>query len=232
MTTARDIITDALRKIHVLGKGSSLDNDEAQDALGTLNQMLSSISVQGGYVYAETKETFNLGSAISYTIGSGGDFNTTRPVKITSMYTTLGDIDYPTQQISNTEYSYITSKDVAGGNPYYFYYDGNYPLGRIYFYPQPIGGTVTINSLKQLSSFTTLDTTFVLPPEYEAMLVYNLATWIAPEYEREASASVQRIAKQTKNNVLIQNSQKDYYTSSINVPSRNAQYGNILQGFD
>jgi hypothetical protein len=232
MTTARDIIKDMLRKIHVLGKGSSLDDDEAQDALGTLNQMLSSWSVQGGYVFTETKETFNLGSAASYTIGSGADFNTSRPLKITSMYTTSGSIDYPVLQISNTDYSYISSKNTAGSDPYYFYYDANYPTGTIYFYPKPTGGTVTINSLKQLTAFSTLDTAYNLPPEYEAALVYNGAVWIAPEYEREANMTVQRIAKQTKNNVLIQNSQKDYYTSKIDVPSRDRVKGNIFEGYE
>ena len=233
MTTARTIIEDALRKIHVLGKGLSLDNDEADDALGVLNQMLASLSSQGGYVYAETKETFNLSTAASYTIGSGGDFNTTRPVKIISMYTTTGTTDYPVIQIGSVDYANITQKDTSTTYPDYFYYDAAFPTATIYFYPKPVGGTVTINSLKHLTSFSTLDTAYSMPPEYEAMLVYNLAEWIAPEYEKEAAPTVKRIAKQTKNNVLIQNNQREVYTSMINVPEReNTDFINIYEGWD
>lgn len=232
MTTARTIIEDALRKIHVLGKGVSLDNDEADDALGVLNQMLASLSAQGGYVYAETKETFNLTGAGSYTIGSGGDFNTTRPLKIINMYVTSGGTDYPVMQIGSTQYSNIPQKTTTATYPDWFYYDGGFTLGTIYFYRVPISGTVTMSSLKHLSSFATLDTAYSMPPEYEAMLVYNLSEWIAPEYEKEASPTVKRIAKQSKNNVLIQNNQKEVYTSEVNVPDRDVNYRNIYEGWD
>lgn len=233
MTTARDLIKDALRKIHVLGKGQSLDSDEANDALRLLNSMLSMWSVQGDMVYISSKETFPLTGAGTYTIGTGLDFNTVAPLYITSAYVTSGTIDYELHKIDDKEYSAIAQKTISSSIPEYYYYDDN-PTARIYLYPVDSGATsITINSIKPLTAFATLDTVYDMPAEYEIALVYNLAVLIAPEYEKEPTMSVMRVAKESKVAIQTQNKRNDKRLASLDgIPSRGQATGNIYQGYE
>lgn len=234
MSTARDIVKDALRKIHVLGTGSSLDATEANDALSVLNDMLATISAEGGYIYQEDKETFNLVSGQGvYTIASGGDFNTTAPLDIKAAFTTVGEIDYPLEKYDEKEYALITQKNITGYSGGIYYYDQNFPTAKIYLYPVPTTGTITLYTRKYLTQFTDLDTAYAFPDYYRTMLVYNLAEWIAPEYEREASASVKRIAKRSRNAVTAQNKRNNRPLSRLlGIPSRrgNGSYTGFLGG--
>lgn len=205
MTTARDLIKAAYRKINILGQGSSLTSEEANDGLSALNAMLASWSTQGALIYTETKETFSLTGALSYTIGSGGDFNTSIPVEILAAYVTYSEIDYPVQVIDSSEYALISNKDEPG-TPTQLYFDSNYPLANIYLWPINFSSTtLTLISLKQLTNFSSLDTDFTMPPEYERAIIHNLAVELAPEYEREASMTVKRIAKQSLDWIRAQN---------------------------
>ena len=237
MADARDIIKAALRKIHVLGTGSSLDANEADDALSTLNDMLASFSAEGAIVFQETKETFNLSNQASFTIASGGDFNTTAPLYITSAYVTQGSTDYPVTPYDEQEYSRISQKGVSGSVPRIYYYDSNFPTATIYLYPVPSGSdTFTMISRKALTSFTDLDTSFAMPEQYKAMLIFNLAIWLAPEYEREPSFTVKELAAKTKKTVMIQNERNEKHASMLTgIPSRGStgQYSenNVLGGY-
>lgn len=232
--TARDIVTDILRKIHVLGAGASLDETEANDVLSTVNDMLATWSVQGNLVFTETEETFNLvNGQAAYTIGSGGDFNTTRPVKITSAYISIGDTDYPLVSYEQAEYSAIADKEVTG-TPDIYYYDADFPLATIKLYPVPSGvDTITINSEKPLTGFTDLDTVYALPPEYRSAIVYNGAVWVAPEYEREASMTVKKLATQTKTAVKTQNAKNNKNSSVVDAPQQSGTTtGNVYRGYE
>jgi hypothetical protein len=233
MATALDIIKSSLRKIHVLGAGAPLSNEEASDALSTLNAMLSTWSAEGSLIYTESKETFNTTGAASYTIGSGADFDTVRPLYFSAVYVTQGNIDYPLNQIDNQQYARIAQKDL-GSIPEVYYYDAGFPTATLFLYPAPTStSTVTLYSFKPLTSFTNLTTDFSMPEEYRAALEYNLAEWIAPEYEREASPSVKKIAKQTKDAVIGQNRRNENFISTIDVPAdrSNKDSGNIYGGW-
>lgn len=232
MTTARDIIKSALRKIAVLGAGASLSANEADDALNALNSMLASWSAEGNMVYVETKETFNLTNDRIYTIGSGADFDTTRPINIKSAYVTQGGTDYPLSEYNNTQYSHLSNKDSTTGIPDVYYYDGDFPTAKIYLYPAPNSvATITINSIKPLTQFTSLTTDFTFPGEYLLALETNLAVLIAPEYEREASPTVKQMAIESKSIVGSQMAKKGYPTSVTDAPSMSTYGGyNIYEG--
>lgn len=232
MATARDIIKSALRKISAIGTGAPLPAEEASQGLEVLNDMLSTWSAEGDLVFTETRETFNLTSAASYTIGSGGDFDTTRPLYFNAVYVSQGSIDYPLTMIDNKQYANIPLK-TTGSIPDVYYYDTGYPLGTIFLFPAPsAASTITLYSVKPLTSFTSLDTDFAMPEEYKSALIYNLATWIAPEYEREASPTVQRLAKRTKSAVVAQNKRNENYMAMLDVSAdRKRDSGNIYEGY-
>lgn len=238
MTTARDIITSALRKIAVLGTGSSLSSDEANDALLTLNNLMSSFSAEGAMVFQETKETFPLvNGQFEYTIGIGSDFSTVSPLSISAAYVTQGSTDYTLSAYDEVEYAGIAQKSITGSVPDIYYYDNNFPVANIFFYPAPSGAsTFTMYTRKPLTEFTDLDTVFAMPAQYESMLIHNLAEWIAPEYEREASPTIRMLAEKTKKTVEVQNNKNEGHISSLSgIPSGGAggynSRRNVLGGY-
>ena len=225
MATARDIIKSALRKIHVLGTGSTLSNEDAADGLESLNDMLSIWSIEGNLIYTDTAEQFSLVSGTgSYTIAAAGDFATTRPTEITSAYVSQGNTDYILEWYSQEQYNAISDKTTQG-TPSIYYYDGNFPTGTIYLSNVPNGiDSITISSSKVLTQFDDLDGVFAMPPEYLAALKFNLAEWLAPEYEREPSMQVKSIANTTKEAVRAQNTKNEKYVSEIDMPASENDY--------
>ena len=83
MSNPRSIIKGAFRALGRLGRGRDLTGDEATDGLELLNQLIASWKGEGLLLpYRTTEQLTYSTSKISYTIGSGGDFNTVRPVQI------------------------------------------------------------------------------------------------------------------------------------------------------
>jgi hypothetical protein len=231
MTTARSIIEQASRKIHVLGRGQTLSAEEANDALKALNTLLSSFSAEAGTIFNKSRETFPLTGVQSYTIGPGGNFNTTPPIIILSAYISSGALDYPPlEQKTVGEYDTIALKNV-GGSPEIFYYDNSLPLGRIWLYPVAASGyTLTITSLKALTSFADLTTDYTLPDGVEMMLVFNLGVILCPDYEKEPSPYLLSEAKRTKTVVEVACRRNNYPTSTVDFGDGFAN-GNIFSGW-
>ena len=198
MTTALDIITKAMQKCGILTKTESPDADETADALDCLNALLSSWSNESMLIYTRALENFPLvAGTISYSIGSGQTFNTTRPTQILSAYVRQGSVDYPVEVINDENYAKITFKTMQG-IPTYLNLDNGFPAGTIKLYPSPLAGlTLFILSEKVLSSFALSDTVS-LPPGWERALVYNLAVEISPEYGQQVDPLVLKIANDSK----------------------------------
>lgn len=79
-TTARNILTASYLDIGVLAAEQPMSSDMGQDGLRRLNNMVSGIQLQSGYVNAIVRNVFPLTAGKSvYTIGVGGDFNVPRP---------------------------------------------------------------------------------------------------------------------------------------------------------
>lgn len=213
MATARGIIESALRKIHVFGRGQSLDSGEAQEALEALNNLISSWSVEGAMLYFSDEETFPLDGSLTYTMGTGGDFDTVVPFEINSAFISNGGLDYILDSINQQEYNAIALKTTGSiSDSYYFDYD--YPTASISLYPvAPSGYSITINSTKRLNEFSGLTTVVDFPPEYRRALIYNLAVDLAPDYEKEAPMTVLKIAGESKSAVIGANTRNDALVS-------------------
>jgi hypothetical protein len=207
MATALTIITRAMRLAGVFTKGTPPDDDEAADGLDALNTMLDSMSLERLFVYQLLQESKALTSSVgSYTIGSGGAFNTTRPTKIVDpcFVRDSGNNDTPLIILNAEQYGRIVGKTVDGSYPQYLFYDGAYVSGlaTIFLYPEPAASlTLYINSLKQLQQFTALTTEIALPPGYKRMLEYNLAVEFGPEFDVDIPDRVERIAAKSRANL-------------------------------
>lgn len=198
-TSALDIITGAARLLGVVFKSEALDADEANDGLIALNDMLDTWSNDDLTTFAYTLENFPLTGSASYTIGPGGDFNTSRPINIVTALVRIGTIDYELFPITQEQYQTdIASKGITSPIPKFITYDNGYPLGTIKMYAVPsAGGTLYLQSNKPLSNLSSLTSTVDLPPGWKRALKYNLALDIAPEYGAEPSDLVIRTAAQS-----------------------------------
>lgn len=199
MTTARQLIKSALRKIGAITKNENPTADEAVDGLQALNGILSSWSNDSTKIYARAIESFVLTSGDGeYTIGAGADFNTTRPVSIVSAYVRSGDVDYTLEKVTDSDFADIGFKSVQG-IPRYINYDYNYATGKIKLYPVPGSGyTLYLISEKELSTIASLDTDIAFPPGWERALIYNLALDLSPEYGQPVTQEIYSIASEAK----------------------------------
>ena len=232
MTTARSIIKQSLRKGNIIGKGENLENEQAQDGLLALNNLLSSWSVEGGYVFTETRESFQSTGATSYTIGTGGDFNTEKPYSINAMFARSSNIDYQLSNNDQKQYASISYKSIEG-IPTGYYFDNDYPLSNIFIFPIPNASyEIHIYSDKILEAFTSLDDDISLPAGYERALVYNLYLELAPEYSQQPPQNLMRLAGTSKKIVFKSNTKNENNIVVVdNALTINTDDFNIRRGY-
>ena len=229
MGTATQIITDALKKLGVWEKGETIDADEGADGLRSLNFLIDSWANDNLMLYQQVQRTKALTSSDGqYTIGSGGDIDTTRPVRIVSAYCRdANNGDYTIKIINASQWARITLKTTAGSYPDYLYYRPNYPLGEINLYPEPGSGlTLYLECWDQITQFATGATSASLPPGYERALIYNLALEIAPEYGVNVSPEVAKLAAESREFIQdVNNVEIPVLMSSIGAPYWNKWTG-------
>ncbi len=203
MATVSDMVLRSLRLIGEKGIGGTLTSAEQTAYLADMNTFLESCSLDRLLVYQLLQESLALTTSTgSYTIGSGGAFNTTRPNRIVDpcFIRDSNSIDSPLDIISAETYGRITSKTVDGSTPRYLFYNQAYSsgLGTIYLYPEPSASlTLYINSWKQLQSFSAISDTVTLPPGYRRFIEYNFAIEVAGGF-MPVSAEVIKVAKESK----------------------------------
>lgn len=197
MATAGAIIRRALRTIGAIAGGETPSATEQADALEALNAMLDSWRTESLSVYATRDETLTLTGAASYTIGTGGDLNTTRPVKIESAYQRISDTDYPLFLASSSAWARLSAKSTTGTTAEWLYYEPTQPLGTIRLYPNPSSGTLHIVTWVPLASYAATDDVS-LPPGYQDAITYNLAVRLSPEFGRTVTPEIAALARATK----------------------------------
>ena len=194
MATAATIIKRSLRLIGALAAGETPTADEQADALEALNAMLDTWRTASLSVYALRDETLTLTGVASYTIGTGGNLNTTRPVHIESAYERLNDTDYPIRIAPASAWYKIAAKSSTSDVAEWLYYEPAYPLGTLYLYPKATTGVLHLVTWVPLTSYAAADSV-ALPPGYQDAITYNLAVRIAPEYGRPVTPELAAIAR-------------------------------------
>lgn len=199
MATARAIIRRALRKASVLSRGMPLSAEDANDGLEELNGLLASWSTDGLAVLARVRVTKTLSTGVAtYTIGSGGDIDTARPLMVDAAYLRVDGSDYPVRVIGSDRYDEVVRKG-ADRRPTRLYYEPGVTLGTIFLDGEPTSADVLhLTLLQSITAVASLDTEVAIAREAEDAVVYNLAVRMAPEYGKETSRSVTALAVQTK----------------------------------
>jgi len=203
--TALQLIDAALRNLKVLYTGQSSSTDQRSEALQTLQMMLRNWSAERLMVhYIIEQENFTLTSGTAkYTIGSGGTFDTERPVRILGGSIRTSGLDSPLKIIDRNRYSRIANKSLAE-TPSWLWYNPVYPLGEIYLYPVG-GGDIYLDSQKRLTEPSLVTSSIAFAPEYDEAIEYNLTRRLAPKFNRELTNNVIDMARITKDEIMILN---------------------------
>lgn len=208
MAAAIDIIKGALRLIGVLAEGETPEAEDASISLSALNGMLDSWNIEPLLIYQLQVEAFALSPGVgSYSIGAGQVFDTARPVSIENAFIRDGSgTDTPLVRFEFDRWDDVPNKS-AVGQPEALTYEPGFPYGQIKLWPAPSSAdTLHIRTMKPLNSALTLATTLVLPPGYERAIRFNLAVELAPEFGREAPATVQSVAIDSLRKIKAANS--------------------------
>lgn len=219
MSTVSDLIKGSLRLIGAIAQGETPSSNASADALSALNDMLESWSNDGFLIYHQVIESLTLtASTASYTIGSSGAFNTTRPVRIANaLVKQSGSNDeIPIRIYNEDEWAQISDKTLTSILPHGIYYDPNFALGLIYVWPVPSAtASLILYSDKPLSNFSLIADTVSLPPGYKEAMRYNLAVRLAPEYGRPISQDIAMLASESKAAIMRTNNEPVYMQSDV-----------------
>lgn len=197
---ASTLITRAHRLIGQVDPGSSCTSDELSIGLEAMNALLDSWRNDRLMCYAKRDESFPLvATTDSYTIGNGGTFNTTRPVKIDAAYLAVDGTSTNVRILYEKEFASIAYKASTSDRPDCLWYSPGVPLGTIKVYPVPSAvATLHLMTWSPLEAFESTSDAVYLPPGWQEALASNLALRLAPEYEIEASSTVIQMAREAK----------------------------------
>jgi hypothetical protein len=197
--TAQELCEAALRKNRVIDPGETAPTQDLADTFEELIRMLHSWSADGLFVYVAEEDTHTLAAGTaSYTIGSGGDIDTDRPINIRpGTYVRANGLDMPLKIVGLSRYNRYLQKTVGADYPSSIMYLPEYPLGKLYLWP-PGGGELHLWSMKRLAQPAAVGNDTVIPEEYQDCIVWNLACRIAPEFIGDPTPFMMKMAKDTK----------------------------------
>jgi hypothetical protein len=190
MATATSIINRALRMCGAIDAIETPSAADLSNGLDALNEIIAGMSIARGLIHAQTTETLTLtGGDGNYSIGSGADFDTARPIAIESAYITVNGIDSPLCIDGRNAYNAIADKTTQG-TPSTLYYDATFANGNIRFYPVPDEAyTVTISAWKEISQIAAVGDAVSLPEYLLSYLKVALAINLAHEYRQPVSSA-------------------------------------------
>lgn len=206
--TVLQLIQMALKACGAVGIGQTALASDTADALTYLQMMLAQWQERRWLVYSLTDLPLTSTGAESYTFGAGGDFNFPYVPHLESAFfrqtidSIPQSIDYPVRIINAREdYNRISLKSLSTF-PQYCFYDAQYPLANVYFWPIAPAAMYELHLtvMTQLPLLTGLTQTLILPPAYQEAIVQNLAVRLRVHYqlpEDQVLSALARVALQT-----------------------------------
>lgn len=199
-TTALDLITRSMKLAKVIGTGETPTPEESMDALATLNDILENWGTEPMSLWSATNFTgATVGGQATYTIGPGGNLNTTRPTQINGAYVNFNGVDFPVDVVGQLEYNDISLKTYQQPIPNQLLYVNEFPLGFLTLWPVPTGVMpITLTFDRLLTQIPTLATAINYPPGAAKALRYALAIELGAEYGMPLDAATMAMAADAK----------------------------------
>lgn len=236
MTKVRDLLNDALIQAGVQDPSESMEASKAAFGLRELNRLLSSWANEDLMIPTKDRLTFNLvGGKQSYTIGVGGDFNTTYPVRpgqIDYVSVLVNGIELPVETMNDEQWRDITVKTVSSTFPLQMWANGNYPLNTLYFWPIPSAANSLVMSVwGQITAFADVNAAVTLPPGYEDAIVPALAVRLSTGYGVQPSPVLVSMAQGAKARIKAMNWEPSYRSVDSGLTSGKTNIGQKSRGY-
>lgn len=186
--TILTLITDALEDLSVYGANDEVSAPDAAMALRKLNTLIDLWNADGLSAYVNvTLAKALVASQQTYTVGSGGDFAGTRPPDVIRAWVTVNGQDIPLEAYTEEQWDAIAEKATTSSYPTAFWYETDYPLANVHFWPVPTGtNTVTLRYRGLLSTVNVLSTQISFPPGYRLALQKALSVELASSFGQRA----------------------------------------------
>lgn len=201
MTVWNTLFDTCLQEIGVLASGETGGTSDRALCLARANLLLGAWSRDLDALYFQTTESLTWsGGNTSRTIGSGGNFNTTRPQRIIRAQYRIDSNDYDLDLIDHDIYQGITDKSSQSNYPEAIAYNPTNAsgLGTLFVWPVPSSEmTLLLTSYKPFTAISDPTADSGLPPGYEDAFVLNLSYRLQkpflkindPQLERDADAA-------------------------------------------
>jgi hypothetical protein len=192
MATAADLIRRSLKLLGVLAAGEPLSAEDQADCLVELNALLGTWANERLAVHGVRRSTHTLTAALSpHTIGTGGTFAVTRPLKIDGAgVIRVGETaETPLELLTDAEYQAIAEKAQQEDVPQRLWVEWTHPAAKLWLWPVPTSAaTLVLYTPSRVGEFAAADTVS-LPDGYENALAHALALQVAPMYGVEPSGA-------------------------------------------
>ena len=211
--TVSDLIQSSFRLIGTVAAAEVLETNELNDALISLNQMISSWNTEGASLFGRERITVSVNTgANSYALSK-------RPQHIESASVAISGIDSELEIVDSAGWEQVPEKAMSSVYIKKLFCDYAYPNSQVYIWPTPrLTGTLEVWIYTILTQFASLTTTIDLPPGYEQALRYNFAVAMLPEYPREqADPSLPAQAQMYKASIVQLNT-GNHMTSRAGLP--------------
>ena len=206
MALCSDILQDAAEKMGVYASTELLSNNSSDQTrmFNVLNNMLDSWSNESLTCFEELEQSGVLVVGQSqYTIGSGGNFNVTRPLRIKDGPGAAYILDpngnkYGVTVRPRDSWNLISNPtEVTANVPTDIFYDPQYPLAVMNVFPIPnISWTLFWDSYLPFTVFASVGTAVSLPPGYVKAMVDNLAVEAWPYFKPDGPPPPQLLMRQ------------------------------------
>lgn len=193
--TVLDVITESLQLLQVYASSEQVTSADANLGMFVLQDMMDDWSNQSLATYEVLEQSATLvPGQQSYTIGPGGNFDMTRPIRILTDPGTAYVQDFN----GNNYYMAVVPRDkwnlygnrsiqIVSDFPDTLFYDPQFPLGIINVLPVPtIAYTMFWDSYLQFGNFLSLTQVVSLPPGYNRAIKTNLAVCLKPYFKTAA----------------------------------------------
>lgn len=207
MTTARELIEDALGDIGVLDPQEPMTGDQAAQGLRTLNRVVDDWNARQLSVYA-VKEVQASFAGATATIGTGLTINTDKPLRLEpGCYYVKSGLSYPLTVWTQQDYNSIILKSNAGDYPTGIYFDRLIP-GTVYVWPVPsVAVDYRLMVFSKLSQFADLDTAYSFPDGYANAFFYTLCERLPAAYNLPVNPDSKALAVSARQAIKTNNTQ-------------------------
>lgn len=184
--------------------------------------------------------TFTTPGNIAYDSTTGASISL--PVRITNAFTRItvansnpmiNGLDYQMEIITRDKYTAIGLKGISGPWPTALYYDRTFPLGNLYFYPNPSqAGECHFWTDTILLDLQNINSPINLPQGYSRAIKTNLAIELAAENGKAISPGLAMRAKESKRAIKSLNATpavEAFFDQHI-LKSRRSDAGFIMDG--